>query len=236
MTGADRGAPHEPPSPAFATAPSGLTGGMTLGEAHRRLTTAFREAGWAPAPMPGGWSRPPSTPIRRRSCRGPPERLLSGEQAARLLYGRTASFGSAGVAHRRTPGVLRPHLDASGHTRPAPRHGNAGRGSAAPDGQRPAFRIRRGRARCIRIRTGTGAILIALLKGFPDASGLAVDVSEGALQVAARNARRHGVGDRMQLRQGHWLTGVTGRFHPARFQSALHSEWRDCGTGARGAP
>jgi release factor glutamine methyltransferase len=44
--------------------------------------------------------------------------------------------------------------------------------------------------------TGSGAIGISILKNSNAASGLLVDISEGALQVAKRNAERNGVSDK----------------------------------------
>jgi release factor glutamine methyltransferase len=56
-----------------------------------------------------------------------------------------------------------------------------------------------GRTRAWRIAdlgTGSGAILIALLKELPHAFGVGTDISARALAVARRNAKRHGVGTR----------------------------------------
>jgi release factor glutamine methyltransferase len=60
--------------------------------------------------------------------------------------------------------------------------------------------------------TGTGALLIALLKEYPEATGIGVDVSVGALAVAKGNAASHGVSDRAAFRQGVWTDGVDGPF------------------------
>jgi release factor glutamine methyltransferase len=49
------------------------------------------------------------------------------------------------------------------------------------------------------IGTGTGCIAIAILKNLPAASAVAVDVSRKALKVAAGNARKHFVADRLIL-------------------------------------
>lgn len=77
------------------------------------------------------------------------------------------------------------------------------RGGEIPGGAAP---------RILDLGTGTGAILIALLKSIPAATGVATDISEGALAVAARNAEIHGVGDRMMLRRASWLEGIEGPF------------------------
>jgi release factor glutamine methyltransferase len=53
-----------------------------------------------------------------------------------------------------------------------------------------AFPDRSAPLRILDIATGSGAIILALLSEFPNASGLATDLSEAALKVAAENAVR----------------------------------------------
>jgi len=60
--------------------------------------------------------------------------------------------------------------------------------------------------------TGTGAIAITLLAERPDATGMATDLSPEALAVAASNAARLGVGDRLTLLEGSWFAPVSGTF------------------------
>lgn len=55
------------------------------------------------------------------------------------------------------------------------------------------------RASICDIGTGSGCIIITLLHELAEARGLALDISPPALQVAARNAARHGVRDRLAL-------------------------------------
>lgn len=50
--------------------------------------------------------------------------------------------------------------------------------------------------RVLDIGTGTGALLLALLKELPNATGIATDISTAALLVARSNAERHGVSTR----------------------------------------
>ena len=49
------------------------------------------------------------------------------------------------------------------------------------------------------VGTGTGCVAISLLHERADARGVALDISPDALAVAARNAARHGVSDRLEL-------------------------------------
>jgi release factor glutamine methyltransferase len=60
--------------------------------------------------------------------------------------------------------------------------------------------------------TGTGAILLALLAEYPNAAGLGVDLSEGALAIARINAESHGLGKRASFAAGHWADGLAGQF------------------------
>ncbi len=55
------------------------------------------------------------------------------------------------------------------------------------------------------IGTGSGAIAVSLAVHLPQALVYATDASSGALEVAARNCRRHRVEDRVHLLQGHLL-------------------------------
>jgi len=60
--------------------------------------------------------------------------------------------------------------------------------------------------------TGSGAIIVTLLKERPTARGVAVDISNAALKIAAGNAASHGVSSRLKLIQGNWLSGLNGQF------------------------
>jgi release factor glutamine methyltransferase len=57
-------------------------------------------------------------------------------------------------------------------------------------------------ARVLDIGTGSGAIAIAIAVNAPSAQITAVDISADAIAVASRNARRHGVDDRVTIRRG----------------------------------
>ncbi|ODT74540.1 MAG: hypothetical protein ABS76_36780 [Pelagibacterium sp. SCN 64-44] len=59
--------------------------------------------------------------------------------------------------------------------------------------------------RLLDLGTGTGCIPISVLANQPDALAVAVDLSAEALVAARENAERHGVGERLVLRQGDWF-------------------------------
>ncbi len=66
--------------------------------------------------------------------------------------------------------------------------------------------------RILDLGTGCGCLLLALLHAVPAASGLGVDLSEGAVRVARANADRLGLAGRAAFACGNWADAVTGRF------------------------
>ena len=68
------------------------------------------------------------------------------------------------------------------------------------------------RLRILDLGTGTGALLLALLSEYKQATGIGVDLSPGAVEVARANATSHGLGGRAQFRVGHWSEGLEGPF------------------------
>jgi release factor glutamine methyltransferase len=60
--------------------------------------------------------------------------------------------------------------------------------------------------------TGSGCIAVALATERPQLQIVATDLSERALSVAARNAHRHGVTDRIRFVRADMLSGITARF------------------------
>ncbi|MBV7379528.1 peptide chain release factor N(5)-glutamine methyltransferase [Maritimibacter dapengensis] len=67
-------------------------------------------------------------------------------------------------------------------------------------------------ARLLDLGTGSGILAITLLAQWPEARGVAVDISDAALGVARRNATRLGVADRLTLDRSDWYGTVGGRF------------------------
>lgn len=66
--------------------------------------------------------------------------------------------------------------------------------------------------RILDMGTGTGCILIALLSEFSNASGVGVDLSDEALNVAMHNASANSVDSRISFVQGSWFEPVEGTF------------------------
>lgn len=66
--------------------------------------------------------------------------------------------------------------------------------------------------RVLDLGTGSGCVAISLLAERPDARGVATDVSDAALSVAARNAAAIGVADRLQFLQSAWFDRVDGLY------------------------
>ena len=60
--------------------------------------------------------------------------------------------------------------------------------------------------------TGSGCLLISLLKEFPNSTGLGVDISFDALNVARENAEKLEVIDRVDFIQSNWLDNIEGRY------------------------
>jgi len=60
--------------------------------------------------------------------------------------------------------------------------------------------------------TGCGCVAVALAHERPTTTVEGSDISRPALEVARRNAVRHGVGDRVTFTQGDLLEGFTGTF------------------------
>lgn len=58
------------------------------------------------------------------------------------------------------------------------------------------------------VGTGSGCIAITLLHELPQAGGIALDISEAALAVAERNAKRHGVFERLSFLESDCFVGL----------------------------
>src|ERR1700722_17966739 len=65
-------------------------------------------------------------------------------------------------------------------------------------------------ARIVDVGTGSGAIAVALAHALPRARVTAVDLSPTALEVARRNAERHGLSERVTFLQSDLLAAIDG--------------------------
>ncbi len=92
------------------------------------------------------------------------------------------------------------------------------------------------RLRIADLGTGTGAILLALLHEWPNATGLGIDIDEGAIETARANAQTLGLADRAQFRRADFAEDMNERFDvvvsnppyiPSRDIDALAPEVRD---------
>lgn len=66
--------------------------------------------------------------------------------------------------------------------------------------------------RILDLGTGSGALLLAALDEWPEATGLGVDISDKALAVAMVNAARLGTAERAAFQLGDWGAGLVERF------------------------
>jgi release factor glutamine methyltransferase len=66
--------------------------------------------------------------------------------------------------------------------------------------------------RIVDFGTGSGCILVALLHELPQATGLGIDLSPGALATARTNADESGVGERCHFALSRWADAVSGPF------------------------
>lgn len=64
--------------------------------------------------------------------------------------------------------------------------------------------------RIAEICTGSGCIAVALAKNLPEASIIATDISPDALTLAAENAERHKVSERIEFLEGDMLEPIAG--------------------------
>jgi release factor glutamine methyltransferase len=141
------------------------------------------------------------------------ERRKSGEPVA-YITGRRAFWN---IELHVGPGVLVPRPDSEVLIASAIEHFE---GSAGPE-------------RVLDLGTGPGTLLLAALDVWPQATGLGVDVSRGALSYAAANARRLGFEDRVKLIQGNWADGLVEKFDLILCNPPYIAEDSDLGPGVR---
>lgn len=71
---------------------------------------------------------------------------------------------------------------------------------------------RDGAYRVLDLGTGSGCLLLAFLHERLNATGLGIDVSSGALDIAKANASALGLSPRAQFARGDWASGLDARF------------------------
>jgi release factor glutamine methyltransferase len=59
---------------------------------------------------------------------------------------------------------------------------------------------------------GSGCISVSILRTLPNVSAIATDISQAAIDIAEKNAARHGVADRLEIRKTDLLEGLVGPF------------------------
>jgi release factor glutamine methyltransferase len=74
------------------------------------------------------------------------------------------------------------------------------------------FPIKQKDFRILDLGTGSGCILSSLLQEYPNATGVGVDISEGALEMAKCNAEALGISSRVEWVQSDWLANVHETF------------------------
>lgn len=172
---------------------------MTLQSLYKTLKTALTESGIAHPEQEARWivSRAagvdaaelitnPDKSLSRETIQKAEawlERRLNNEPLGRI-FGETDFYG---LTFTVTPDVLDPRSDTE----------------VLID-----IALQKNPRRILDLGTGTGCIAITLLYECPDASGVAVDISEKTLQVARGNAERHKVGNRLIFRQGSWFDPI----------------------------
>ena len=181
---------------------------MTAGEALRKYTSILKQAGIDEASDEAGLLLCHVLKLSKAEIFAQPERILTGSELT-LVEGLTARRlrhePSAYITgHREFYG-----LDLSVDSRALiPRPETEILVEAAIQFWRYWVARNYRRMLAADIGTGSGAIAIALAAHVPDLLVYAVDISPGALEVAASNVRRHGLEDRITLVEGNLLEQI----------------------------
>ncbi|MCL2369595.1 MAG: peptide chain release factor N(5)-glutamine methyltransferase [Alphaproteobacteria bacterium] len=71
--------------------------------------------------------------------------------------------------------------------------------------------------RILDLGTGTGCLVISLVNNIPNATGVGVDVSNGAIRTARRNVARHNLSDYIKIAKGDFTKPLTSYLLPLTF-------------------
>ena len=134
----------------------------------------------------------PLGPEAASSLEAAARRRLAGEPVARILE----AWEFWGLPFRLSPETLVPRPDTETLVEAAL--------AATPDRAAPL--------RILDLGTGSGCILVALLSELPNATGLGVDRSWGALRTARANARNNGVANRAGFVASDWCDALGAPF------------------------
>jgi release factor glutamine methyltransferase len=142
----------------------------------------------------------PATPLERESLRDLVQRALNHEPI-HYLVNEKWFYGLPMHVDKR---VLIPRPATETIVETLLRHAKAQPGFGGPRGEGVLIAD---------VCTGSGCIAVAALHYLKGARAIATDISPEALEVAQRNARRHGVAERLELLHGDLLTPLLA--HPA---------------------
>ncbi|GJQ30994.1 MAG: release factor glutamine methyltransferase [Phycisphaerae bacterium] len=137
----------------------------------------------------------PASPLEREALRDLVARALKHEPV-QYLVGEAWFYG---LPFHVDPRVLIPRPSTESMVQEVLQHHRARHGAAGQDGRGVMIAD---------VCTGSGCIAVALLKNLPEARAVATDLSTEALEVARRNAARHGVSERVEFLAGDLLTPV----------------------------
>ena len=196
---------------AQALRPSPLASGMTVTEARRALTDAFRRAGLDSPELDARLLIGHALGLDHTGLVIEANRSLGGEEAATLVAIAARRIEREpvarivggkefwGLALRVSRSTLVPRPETETVVEAA---------LAAIDEGGP-----RSRALCIAdLGTGSGALLVALLTELPNATGIATDISADALVTARDNARRLGLDTRAHFAAGDFGAALARSF------------------------
>lgn len=176
----------------------------TLNEARRDLAARLETAGIADAALEAKYLLAAATGLEGASLIAEGRREITADEAERLEAMAARRLAREPLAHilgsqpfwtldlEVSPDVLIPRTDTETLV------------ETALDLMPSASGIQR----VLDVGTGSGAVLLAILKERPNAYGIGTDVSPAALTIAERNAARNGLDGRSSFRQTSWADGL----------------------------